>query len=243
MPEEKGHAKNIANFAQLISILNSLGAIYNPSSALIKLPALNAAHTAAISAQSESDHTTALEIIAVNERAAAFEPLSKLITRVGNAAAANITDRRFLDDLAAIARKIRGQRTDRPADDPATLDIDESQRTISASQMSFDNRIQHFAEFIALLNTNADYAPNENELKISALEVFLDQLRLKNTAAEAAETAARNQRAVRNSALYAETDGILARVALIKNYLKSIFDADHPQYRQIQALKFKKPGS
>lgn len=241
MSEEKGNAKNIANFAQVITILNSLGITYNPSNALVKLPALTAAHTEAVSAQAATDDTNAAEDVALNNRTAAFEPLNKLVTRVSSAAAANIIDQRFLDDLAAISRKIKGQRAEKPKDDPATPDIDESKKTVSVSQMSFDNRIQHFAEFIALLKTNEDYAPNEAGLKITALENYLEELRDKNTAAVNAETIARSQRAVRNDALYSDTDGLLARVKFIKKYLTSIIDENSPQYQQIIALQFKKP--
>lgn len=242
MPEEKGHAKNIANFAQIISILNGFGAAYNPSNSLIKIPALTAAHAAASSAFADSDEAEAAETVAVNERAAAFEPLGKLVTRISNAAAVNITDRRFLDDLATIARKITGRRAGKTADDPATLDIDESKQTVSASQMSFDNRIQNFAELIALLKTQTAYAPNETELQTPALEAELANLRNKNTAAVNAEIAAANARDQRNELLYDEPEGLLARVSLIKKYVKSFADPDSPQYQQIQALKFKKPG-
>jgi hypothetical protein len=242
MSEEKGNAKNIANFAQTITILNSLGAVYNPSNSLVKLPALSAAHTEALTEQSATDDKNAAETAALNKRASTFEPLSKLVTRISNAVAANITDQLFLDDVAAIVRKLQGRRAEKPEDDPATLDVDESKEKNSVSQMSFDNRIQHFAELIALLKTNEEYAPNETNLKTQALEAYLEELRAANTAATTAETVARNQRNARNEALYNDTDGLLARVTLIKKYLKSIIDTDSPQYKQIEALKFKKPG-
>lgn len=211
MPEEKGHAKNIANFAQVITILNSLGTLYNPSNALVKLPALNAAYGDAVSAQADTDDTNAAETVAVNERSAAFEPLAKLVTRISNAAAANIGDQLFLDDVAAIVRKLQGRRAEKPEDDPATPDVDESKAVNSVSQMSFDNRIQNFAELIALLKTNEEYAPNETALKTNALEDYLSELRLKNTAAQNAETSARKQRTARNESLYNDASDLLAR--------------------------------
>lgn len=242
MAEEKGHAKNIANFAEIISVLTALGATYNPGSALIKLPALNAVHADSVAAQTEADTDNALEIAAVNARANAFEPLSKFVTRIRSAARALIADPLFLADLDTIIRKLQGRRAgEKPVDDPSTPDIDESEQTSSPSQMSFDNRIQHFAELIALLKTNPAYTPNETELKIPALESMLADLRAKDTAAANAEITARNTRTARNTAFYDAEGGILARVALVKNYLKSILAYDSPQYQQIVALKFKKP--
>lgn len=240
MPEEKGHTKNIANFEQMIAILTALGTTYNPSNELLTTTNLNTLLSRAKTSVADYNDVEAAATVAVNERAAAFEPLGRLVTRIGNAAAANITDQRFLEDLAAVTRKLQGRRAGKPADDPATPDIDESQQTVSASQMSFDNRIQHFAELVALLKTNSAYAPNETELQIAALEDRLNDLRTKNTAANTAQITAADHRTARNHILYNETDGLMTRVGLIKNYLKSILDADSPPYQQIKSLQFKK---
>ncbi|HUX58644.1 MAG TPA: hypothetical protein VMV77_16860 [Bacteroidales bacterium] len=72
---ETGHAKNVANFDELISSVLGYGTAYNPSKGSIKVEAL----------QSLSD--TAKNVISgVNAaREAAFAPLSKLVTRVLNA--------------------------------------------------------------------------------------------------------------------------------------------------------------
>ncbi|MBI4929199.1 MAG: hypothetical protein HY841_00430, partial [Bacteroidetes bacterium] len=44
---ETGHAKNVANFEDLISFCTGYGTSYNPSKAGIKLPALNTQFTGA----------------------------------------------------------------------------------------------------------------------------------------------------------------------------------------------------
>lgn len=38
---ETGHAKNVANFEQLVSYCTGYGATFNPAKAALKLPALN----------------------------------------------------------------------------------------------------------------------------------------------------------------------------------------------------------
>lgn len=50
------------------------------------------------------------------------------------------------------------------------------------------------------------------------------------------------QTAACSEALYDDISNLLARVNLVKKYLKSIIDKGNPQYRQIVALKFKQPG-
>jgi len=44
MANETGHAKNVANFEDMISFVTGYGATYNPSKNAIKLPQLNTLH-------------------------------------------------------------------------------------------------------------------------------------------------------------------------------------------------------
>ena len=43
---ETGHAKNVANFQELIAFVTGYGATYNPNKNALKLPQLNALYTA-----------------------------------------------------------------------------------------------------------------------------------------------------------------------------------------------------
>ena len=107
--------------------------------------------------------------------------------------------------------------------------------------MSYDNRIAHFEELINLLTTSGLYNPNETDLQIAALETLLNDMKAKNTAAVTAINEARAARIARDQTLYNDTDGIIALANLVKNYTKSLFGARSPQYRQLTALKFRKP--
>lgn len=164
MAQETGHSKNVANFAQVISIANSLGAKYNPSNNLIKPAELQTAHSAAENAVADVTEKEADEDIAVNERQDAFDALSKLTTRIGNAASAAVNDSLFNENIKSITRKLSGRRAAAKPDAAKLAAGEEPKKTISASQMSYDNRIQNFAELIVLLKTQSAYAPNETDL-------------------------------------------------------------------------------
>ena len=72
---EVGHAKNVANFADLITYCNAYGATYNPSKTALQLASLN---TLLTSAQTEiSNVVTAKNAFdtATGDRKLAFEPL------------------------------------------------------------------------------------------------------------------------------------------------------------------------
>jgi len=85
---ETGHAKNVANFEDLISFCTGYGASYNPSKAAIKLPALTATFTDAKASLASINTLLPAYNVAIGHRESAFEPLSKLITRVVNASEA-----------------------------------------------------------------------------------------------------------------------------------------------------------
>jgi hypothetical protein len=239
---ESGHAKNIANFASYISIVTTFGAVYKPSIPQIETAILQTKLTTFETAKNSVTPKESAETLAVNERQTVFDPLAQHVTRIVNAAAVSVNNQLFSNDLRTIARKLQGRRAAKKiADDPLTPDIDESKQSISASQMSFDNRIANFEELINLLTTSGSYTPNESELQIAALETMLGNMKAKNTAAVGAVNEARTARIARNEKLYNETNGIIALANLVKKYTKSLFGAQSPQYKQLTALQFRKP--
>lgn len=215
--------------------------VYNPPVSQIAIAALQAKHTSFQAALNAVTPKASAETIALNARQAAFDPLSSLVTRVVNAAAVSINDQLFSNDLRTIARKLQGRRASaKVADDPSTPE-DESKQSVSASQMSFDSRIANFEELINLLIASGSYNPNESDLTIAALKAMLADMKAKNTAAVNAVNEARAARIARDQVLYNDTDGIIALANLVKKYVKSLFGANSPQYKQLTALQFRKP--
>jgi hypothetical protein len=107
---ETGHAKNVANFDQLISFCTGYGVAYNPSKASIKLAALTtllASGQASLAAQKAAK--TALDN-ATNAREISFKPLKKLATKVVNALSATDAARQTVDDANTVNLKIQGKR-------------------------------------------------------------------------------------------------------------------------------------
>lgn len=166
MASETGHAKNVANFEDLISFCTGYGTAYNPSKASIKLPALNTLFTSAKGTLTTINTTLPPNTNAVNAREIVFIPLSKLITRVINALEASSVPKQVVADAKTLARKIQGKRASEKlptvVDDPNTPE-DESQKSISASQMSFDSRIENMDKLIQLLAAQTGYADTFGE--------------------------------------------------------------------------------
>ncbi len=238
---ETGHAKNVANFQDEISFVTGYGAAYNPSKASIKLAALTARHTTAVANLAAVNAANAPWVTAVNSRDALFTPFSKLVTRILNAVQASAVPPEVIDDVRSIARKLTGKRAAPKGptipDDPATPE-DESQQSISASQMSFDARIENFDKLIQLLTTQAGYVPNEADLTVAALGTLLTNMKAANLAVINAYTTLSNARITRNKDLYDLITGLVTVAADVKAYVKSLFGATSPEYKQISKLKF-----
>ena len=241
---ETGHAKNVATFEDLISFCTGYGASYNPSKKSIQLKDLGTKRTEAVNALAAVNSGLPPWTNAVNERQILFDPLKKLVTRVVNAAAASDVSKQIVDDVKTISRKLQGTRASAKGptvpDDPNTP-ADESQKSISASQMSFDSRIENMHKLIELLSAQAGYAPNEPELSTAGLTTLLNDMKNKNTAVINAYTAVSNARIARNKVLYDETTGLAKIAADVKAYVKSVFGATSAEYKQISKLKFTRP--
>ena len=238
---ETGHAKNVANFETTHIILTGLGAGYNTNQPLILLPAVKAKLNAAKSALAAVDAAEAAKKIDVNDRQTEFDGIEKLAVNIKRSVEVEINDETFTRDVLAIIRKFRGggNGTETP-DDPNTLNIDESKPAKSTSQRSYDNLVSHFADLIALLQTQPAYNPSDPEMQIAALETKLAAMQAKNNAAKTSTAALGNAQDTRDEILYDPETGVLKLVKLIKTQLALNPGKDSAAYQQINALEFRK---
>ena len=248
MPEnsETGHAKNVANFNQLIFFIVGYGIIYNPSRPSISLTALELLATKSESGISNLNLVFSACSSVVTAREEAFEPMSKLSTRVLNALKATDTTAQTDNAAKTIVRKIQGQRASAKIHVPETslipatpLSTDKKEiKQISTSQMSFDSRLNNFDKLIRLVDQTPQYIPNETELKVVTLKAYYDDLKIKNEAAITATVIVSNARIARNEVLYTPITGTIDIASDVKVYIKSLFGAVSPQYKQISGLEF-----
>ncbi len=235
---ETGHAINVANFEDLISFCTGYGAAYNPTKERIKIDALNTKHQAAKVASEAVNNALPAHTTAVNARQLAFEPLKKLVTRIPYAIKASDADTKVAADATTVVRKLQGTRaTPKPKDNPATPE-NEAESANSASQLSFDSKVENLDKLIKLLQAIPSYKPNEADITIGALVTLHSQLKTANTNVINAYTPVSNARIVRNQELYNTNTGLIAIVNDVKAYLKSVFTANSPQFKQISKLKF-----
>jgi len=245
---ETGHAKNVANFEDLISFCIGYGAAYNPVNANKKIPALQAKQTAALAAIQTVKTTKTAFDNSTNARELIFETLKKLSTRIVNALEATTATTLTIDDAKTVNRKMQGKRAGSTAkilaaNSTAVVvpNAAPAVTTISVSQQSFDGLIDNFAKLIQIVSTEAAYLPNETELKVATLNTLLTNLKAANTAVINATTTYSNARIARNTVLYAKDTGMVDIAFEVKKYVKSLFGATSPQYKQVSGLQFRQP--
>ena len=238
---ETGHAKNVANFEDLISFCNGYGGTYNPSKAAFKIPALQTQFANAQNAINAVKTTQTAFNNATNKRMEAFKPLKSLATKIINALDATDASAQTVKDAKTINRKIQGQRASTPKTTPPPADgsTPPPDKTISTSQQSYDQLIEHFSKLIELLVSDSNYTPNEADLTVAANQTKLAELKTANTAVVDSYTAWSNSRIERNNILYNPITGLVTTALDVKKYVKSIFGATSPQFKQVSGLEFK----
>lgn len=238
---ETGHANNVANLESLIISATAFGASYNPSRESIKLTALQTLHTASKESLNAVNIAQSAYSNAVSARESAFEPFSKLITRVNNALKASDTTVQVDESAETIVRKLQGRRASAKITDEEKKALEAEGKEvnqISATQLSYDSRLENFDKLIMLLSSVPLYNPNEEDLKVTSLTTYYNELKAKNTDVLVPTVQLSNARISRNEILYKPLTGLVDTASDFKVYIKSVFGATSPQYKQISKLKF-----
>jgi len=247
---EVGHAKNVANFEDLISYCTGYGPTYNPFLNAIKIVNMNALKTSAVNALASLSTTVTVFKNTTNSREILFEPIKKLTTRIMSALKASGVPAQTMKDAITINNKLQGKRAKAivapnnndaipaiPPGNPIPIDLPVN---ISVSQQSYDSVIEFFGKLIDLLASIPAYNPNEVDLKLISLNPLLVSMKASNTAVITATTNMSNARIVRNDLLYKAAVGLVDVAAESKSYVKSVFGATSQQYKQVRQIPFKK---
>ena len=236
---EVGHAKNVANLQDLIEFVTAYGATYNPSKNSLKLPQLVALKATAETKLTDVISKNTAYNNKVNERMVAFSNLKSLSTRLVNALQTTDATTQTINDAKTFNRKMQGKKasaSQTPTDPNAP-----APKTISTSQQSYDQLIQHLAGLKSVLEEESSYTPNETDLQVATIDAKIADLTAKNTAVSTAYTNISNSRISRNETLYTSDNGIFETASEVKKYIKSVFGASSPQYNQVSGIKFSKP--
>lgn len=238
---ESGLARTVANSDKFVkSIVKIPG--YNPSNPNLSCEAIQKASANVKDAMLAVSRASAVYKNAIRLREIGFELLNKFASRIYNTLKAS--DKNRSDETAKeYVRKIQGRRAGakRSAEEKkADLEAGIQYNEVSASQMSFDSRLENFSKLINVAVATPSYAPNEEDLKIESLNGLLGDLQQKNIAVIEAQTVLYKARALRNELLNKDETGLIDIMLSAKAYLKGAFGPSSPEFKEVSGLSFRK---
>ena len=245
---ESGHAKNTANFDHLIALLVTYGTNYTPSNPSLAITNLQTVLTNAQTALTTVKNEYNGWKNATNSREIAFEPLKGLSTRLLNTLMSVGANEQTIKDYKTLNAKVQGSKLTKadsgivadPSEDNANKTTLPVKKTVSVSQQSFDNLIEHYDKIIKLLASVPAYNPTEVALKVATLQTMLANLKTVNTAAYTSAAKVSNARIARNKILYENPDALIVLAKAVKAYIKGKFGATSAEYGQVSSIKFVK---
>jgi hypothetical protein len=238
---ETGHTKNVSTFLELVGYVNGWGATYAPTKAAITAANLTALHPICEAAVKAADNEEKVFADLVDKRMIVFNPLQSLSTRVTNAFSVIDLPEETVAGAKEINRKIQGKRaTPKKDNPPAEGEAAKGGKSVSASQLSYDNNVKHLNDLIAWVSLQASYNPNETDLKLAALNTYKSKIDKANKDVIAGQVPYENKLDARDALLYAPKTGMVDIALEVKKYAKSAFGATSAKYKQISGLKFTK---
>lgn len=255
---ETGHTKNLMNFEDLLARFSALGGRYNPSHPELQLNSLQNLYQEAQMVMARLTTALTLYDTATNARADVFDKLGPLTTRVVNFLLAGGVSAKTLEDAKGFQRKIQGSRLSKKETEANTA-VEETngeetatngtangelaaEKTRSASRLSYDLKIEHFAKLVSLVQNEPAYQPNEPELQITALLDFLQQLRTANTNKAYADAEIEAARRERTRIFYHPESGLVVRALQGKAYAKAVLGSTSEDFKHIQRISFRMIG-
>lgn len=236
---ETGHAVIVSNFQKLILFVKSFGPAYNPSKPNLEIPQLESLYTSALALINDVTQANTQYNQKVNERIREFQGLNKLSTRLINALQSTDATPETVNNAKVFNRKLQGQRATPKSSTPVDPSTP-APKTISTSQLSFAQQIQHLSGLRSVLQIEPSYAPNELELQVATIQAKENELLLKNNEVITAYANVSNIRIARNQLLYSDTINVCDVAKEVKSYVKAVFGAKSPAYSKISKLNFTK---
>lgn len=231
---ETGHAINVANFKELIAFAESLGADYTPPVEELKTNMLRKQALLLDDALQAVNDAQANNKKAIYERQINYENINSLASRVGAMLNVLSVEPKTIKDARSIISKIVGSNTKKAAVVANSEAL--PTKTVSTSQMSFEQRKNNFEKLIALVQAEPKYKPNDRDLEIETLQNYVKSLGESITRVLETEKVLDIARQKRDDLLYIEQIGAVVVGLRLKEYIKSKYSAKSSEYKRVQSI-------
>jgi hypothetical protein len=237
---ETGHAKNIANFKELITVVKSFEAQYQPMADALKIPALEEQVGKVEAVLNRLKDAETMEKQAIAMLQGEFKMLSTLSSQLmgllisSGAKVSSVEEARSVQKLIVGTRSKKKKTTgDATANEPA-------KDTRSTSRQSYDSKLDNFVKLTTILQNVPEYKPNEAGFQVNALQIKAREMAKAIENNDAKEVARRQVMHERNELLYTPETGVVATAGKIKEYIKAVFGGvKSTQYKAVSKIIIK----
>lgn len=239
---QPGIDPNVVSFKSLITKIQTFDR-YNPSRADLSIESL-------ITKKTEAESFAAAVIVSktnfknsVSARKIAFEGNDKLMTRVLSALKISGVAAHTVTQVESMIRDVKGIRlSDRLTEEEiaAAKEKGEEVNQNTIHNKTFDKKLENFNKLVNFMGTIAEYKPNEEDLKFATLVLRVDAQRVANETVSNALAMAAAARIARDKFLYTPATGLIDLVTDVKLYVKSVYGADSPEFKQVSSIRFTK---
>ena len=231
---ETGNAKNVANLQKLTEQVN-IYTLYNPPVDNLKVVNLQTLYTTASAKLSEVEDKRHANKNAITVRQSAFENLKSTTTKIINHLEILGLPQGTIDQAKSLNRTIQGnhKKTEAPIEEDK-----EAPKTVSTSRQSYTQQAENFGILLQLISTIPTYAPNEDDLKLVNLNSYKDSLLNSTQAVDQTEAQLNNKLIERDNILYTDGTGLYSIVQNVKKYIKSLYGAGSPEYKNVSSIEF-----
>jgi hypothetical protein len=116
--------------------------------------------------------------------------------------------------------------------------IPAAHQTFAASHRTFTDQIEHLMQLIELVEGQPGYLPSVADLTPPALRLYAGELASLNRMAFTAESTLATARRERNEILYAPVTGMIDTALAVKEYVKGVFGAASPEFKEVNHIHF-----
>jgi signal transduction histidine kinase len=238
---ETGHAKNVANLQKLIEQITTYSN-YNPSIDNLKITAITTLYNTALESLNNVINKRNANKNAIHLRQELYESLKPKATRIINQLdILNLTDGVF-EQAKSINHLIQGSKrtnkTTKLEENNSNQEETETKETKSTSRQSYTETAESLNKLLQLIETIETYNPNIEDLKLVNLKIYQENLVKATKEVNKTEAELKTELISRNKILYNENNGLYEIAQNSKKYVKSVYGASSPEYKNVSSIKF-----
>jgi len=234
---ETGHAVNIANFGLIIMICEGHGAWYNPTNPLIFVANMKAQLDAATALQDAYMLAKVRILGPRNDRAILYEKLISVAKRSVGVLESSEANTGEIERAKSLVRLITGSNVRKKK---GAKKRKEGAEERSNSHLGFVMRLDNFVQLQIFYAGNANYAPNEADLKVGSMQNLITDINAMNETVEKREIAAENLLIERNKTFYKNENCLIDVSLKCKKYVMGLFGARSEEAKSVTGIKLRR---